>query len=154
MQEGKSQRQQAQLLSAEHPAVQPAWEAAVFGASVELQDSSDDAGEVDQGEQHEGRYGKDPIGDGDGHAKRAVLLFIDVRVDDISDNTVDKEEAAQESGQVEGELPHWKQLQGVVFDFTGCRERALIQRSQSKGADNVHHSLLGFAVIPTDEHLR
>lgn len=151
--EGKSQCYQAKLLSAEHPVVKPVWEPPVFRSPVELQNGSNDAGEVNHSKQRQGRYGKDTVWDGNSDAKCVILFFIHIRVDYVSDNTVDKQEDTQDGREVEGELPHGKQLQGVIFNFTGCQERSLVQRSQPKSTHYIHHSLLGFAVISADEHL-
>lgn len=110
MKEGKSQCYQAKLLSAKHPVVKPVWESAVLCTSVQLQNGSNNTREVNQGEQCECCYWKDPIWNRNRQTECPVSFFINIRVDYFSYYTVEKEEDTQNSRQIEGEPPHWKEL--------------------------------------------
>lgn len=153
MQEGEPQGHQTELLSAEHPVVQPVWEPEVFGTSVKLQDGSDNTGEVNQGKQDQCCYRKDTVGNGNGQAKCVIFLFINIRVDDVSDYTVEEEEDAQHGRQTQGEPPHREELQGVVLNLLGRHQSSSIQGSESQSADNIHHSVFCVGVISADKHL-
>lgn len=105
----QEEAEEAQLLAALHPALEPQREMSVLGAIVELVSGCQLACQVHQGQQRDGNSGQCPIHHFHGDLVEVALLVLHVWVDDIPHKGIRKEEDRQGHSSQNGTLPAGKQ---------------------------------------------
>lgn len=108
MDSSQEEAEEAQLLPALQPALQPMWEMSVFGTIVELVCGCQLACQVHQGQESDGNSGQCPVNHLYGDLVEVTLLVFYIRVDDVSYKRVSKKEDGEGHGREDGALPSRK----------------------------------------------
>lgn len=144
---GTQEAAETQLLAALQPAVQPAGEASVLGATAQLQGGGAQAGQVDQRQQDQGHRRQTNVDRLDGHLVEHVLPLHHVGLQDVAGKVVRVEEGEEQKCAQQRRPPAGEKLQRKVLHVQGAGQQAHVDGDEAQATAQLRHRALGMKVV-------
>lgn len=153
VQGGAQEAAEAQLLATLQPAVQPAGEASILGAPVQLQGGSAQARQVDQRQQDQGRGRQCDVDHLDGHLVEHVLPLRHIGLQDVAGEVVRVEEGKEQQSADQRRSPAGEEVQWEVLHVQGGGQQAHVNGDEAKATAQLRHRAFSLKVVGAQENL-